>query len=59
MLTAELDPGLRPEFTDGMPALCSDLELHHVKGVGHWMAQEVPDEINGRLLGVLARTARR
>ncbi len=57
MLTAERDPGLRPEFTDPMHALCSDLELHHIKKVGHWLQQEVPEEVNARLLGWLARVA--
>ncbi len=57
MLTAERDPGLRPEFTNGMPALCSDLELHHVKRVGHWLQQEVPAEVNGHLLRWLAARA--
>jgi hypothetical protein len=39
MLTAERDPGLRPEFASGMPALCSDLELHGIEKVGHWIPQ--------------------
>ena len=58
MLTAELDLGLRPEFTDGMHALCPDLELHHIKKVGHWMQQEVPAQVNAHLLPWLARVAR-
>jgi pimeloyl-ACP methyl ester carboxylesterase len=57
MLTAERDPGLRPEFADRMPGLCSDLELHRIEKVGHWIAQEVPDMVNARLLAWLARVA--
>jgi pimeloyl-ACP methyl ester carboxylesterase len=57
MLTAERDPGLRPEFADGMPALCSDLELHLVKNVAHWVPQEAPDVLNGHLIAWLKRVA--
>jgi pimeloyl-ACP methyl ester carboxylesterase len=57
MLTAERDPGLRPEFADGMPALCSDLEMHLVPKVAHWMQQEAPDTVNGHLLPWLKRVA--
>lgn len=58
MLTAERDPGLRPEFAEPMRALCSDLELHHVPNVGHWVQQEAPDVVNGHLLAWLRRFAR-
>jgi pimeloyl-ACP methyl ester carboxylesterase len=57
MLTAERDPGLRPEFADGMPALCSDLELHLVKNVAHWVPQEAPDVLNEHLITWLKRVA--
>lgn len=57
MLTAERDPGLRPEFAQGMPALCADLEMHLVEGVGHWVQQERPDVVNARLLAWLDRVA--
>ncbi len=58
MLTAEWDPGLRPEFADGMHALCSDLELHMIPGVAHWVKQEAPLVVNERLLSWLGRVAR-
>lgn len=58
MLTAELDPGLRPEFADRMHPLCSNLELHPIEKVGHWIAQEASDEVNLRLLGWLCSVAR-
>jgi pimeloyl-ACP methyl ester carboxylesterase len=55
MLTAERDPGLRPEFADGMPALCPDLELHLVEKSGHWALQEAPGFVNERLIAWLRR----
>jgi pimeloyl-ACP methyl ester carboxylesterase len=58
MLTAERDPGLRPEFAEPMRALCSDLELHHVPDVGHWVQQEAPEVVNGHLLAWLSRFRR-
>jgi len=58
MLTAEWDPGLRPEFAEGMRERCSDLELHLVPRVGHWMQQEAPDVVSGRLIAWLNRVAR-
>lgn len=58
MLTAEWDPGLRPEFADGMRELCSDLELHLVEKAGHWIAQEAAGFVNERLIAWLNRVAR-
>jgi len=55
MLTAEWDPALRPEFAERMRELCSDLELHLVEKVGHWVQQEAPDRVNGQLVGWLKR----
>ncbi len=59
MLTAEWDPGLRPEFAEPMRALCSDLELHLVEKVAHWMQQEAPDVVNQRLIAWLDRVSLR
>jgi pimeloyl-ACP methyl ester carboxylesterase len=55
MLTAEWDPGLRPEFAEPMRDLCSDLEIHLVEKVGHWMQQEAPEVVNAHLLAWLRR----
>lgn len=50
MLTAEHDPGLRPSFADAMADRVPDLTRHDLLGVGHWIQQEVPDEVNGHLI---------
>lgn len=57
MLTAEYDPGLRPEFAEGMRALCSDLELHLVERAGHWIQQEAAAVVNQYLVAWLKRVA--
>ena len=58
MLTAEWDPGLRPEFTEPMRALCSDLELQRVEKVGQRVQREAPKVVNGYLLTWLRRFGR-
>lgn len=50
MFTAELDPGLRPEFADGMEMRIADLRRHDLQGVGHWIQQEVPEIVNAHLI---------
>jgi pimeloyl-ACP methyl ester carboxylesterase len=55
MLTAEWDPGLRPEFAEPMRELCSDLELHLVEKAAHWIPQEATSFVNERLLAWLSR----
>ncbi len=45
MITAEWDVAIPPELAAGMPALCSDLEMHMIAGCGHWTQQEKPDEL--------------
>ncbi len=57
MLTAELDPGLRPRFADGMSEFVADLTRHDLVGVGHWIQQEVPDQVNGHLVDWLRSNA--
>jgi pimeloyl-ACP methyl ester carboxylesterase len=53
MMTAEWDPGMRPEFTDKMTAVCPDLELHNLKQVGHWIQQEARETVNELLIAWL------
>ncbi len=57
MLTAEWDPGLRPEFAEPMRELCSNLELHRIEKVAHWMQQEAPEIVNRHLVSWLDRIA--
>ena len=55
MVTAEWDAALRPQMAAGMPALCSDLEVHQIAACGHWTQQEKPDELNRIMLDWLRR----
>ncbi|MFT5203377.1 MAG: pimeloyl-ACP methyl ester carboxylesterase [Candidatus Aldehydirespiratoraceae bacterium] len=55
MLTAELDPALRPRFADGMEDRCRNLELHMIENAGHWVQQEQAEVFNQHLLGWLQR----
>jgi soluble epoxide hydrolase/lipid-phosphate phosphatase len=54
MITAELDPVLRPELATGMEAWVPNLRgTHLVKNSGHWTQQEKPEEVNGALIEFL------
>ena len=55
MITAELDAALPPRLADAMPAHVADLELHELKGVGHWSQQERPEEVSRLMLDWLDR----
>ena len=46
-----------PEFAEGMHERCSDLELHRIENVGHWLQQEAPTIVNERLIAWLTRVA--
>ena len=55
MITAELDPVLRPELCNGMEAFVPNLrKTVLVKGSGHWTQQEKPAEVNAAILEFLA-----
>ena len=55
MITAELDPVLRPELAAGMEAWVPRLQaIHLVRDCGHWTQQEKPEEVNRLLLDFLA-----
>ena len=55
MITADLDPVLRPELTNGMKDWVPDLrKVHLVRDCGHWTQQEKPDEVNRELIAFLA-----
>ena len=55
MVTAEWDAALPPALAQGMPALCSDLQMHMIVGCGHWTQQEKPDELNRLMVDWLTR----
>lgn len=55
MVTAELDPVLRPEMAEGMKPFVPDLEIHGIAGCGHWTQQEKPRELNAILIDWLRR----
>ena len=55
MISAELDPVLRPEMAAGMAAWVPHLRATHVvKDCGHWTQQEKPEEVNRLLIDFLA-----
>ena len=55
MITAELDPVLRPELCAGMQAFVPNLrKTMLIKGCGHWTQQEKPAETNAAILEFLA-----
>jgi len=55
MITAELDAVLSPAMAEHMPGVVGDLEMHNIKGSGHWTQQEKPEEVNRLALDWLAR----
>ena len=55
MITAGWDIALRPQMAAGMPALCSDLEMHNIEKAGHWVQQERPTEVNDKIIDWLKR----
>jgi pimeloyl-ACP methyl ester carboxylesterase len=55
MITAEWDGALPPRMAAGMPALCSDLEMHNIERAGHWAQQEFPDAVNEKIVDWLKR----
>jgi pimeloyl-ACP methyl ester carboxylesterase len=55
MITAEWDGALPPRLAAGMPALCTDLEMHNIERAGHWVQQEFPDAVNETIVDWLKR----
>ena len=55
MITAELDPVLRPELTAGMEQWVPNLRgIHLIADCGHWTQQEKPAEVNRLLIDFLS-----
>ncbi len=58
MLTAELDPVLRPAMANGMSTWVPDLrDTILIKGSGHWTQQEKPEAVNQALIRFLRTVA--
>lgn len=55
MVSADKDKALPPSMTKRMDKFIPDLELHVVKGCGHWILWEKPDESNEFLKDFLGR----
>jgi pimeloyl-ACP methyl ester carboxylesterase len=55
MITADWDVALPPRMASGMPALCSDLEMHNIERAGHWVQQEFPMEVNTAIVDWLVK----
>lgn len=55
MLMAGDDPILPVALANGMENVCPDLELHVIKGAGHWLQQEKSEEVNVYLTDWLDR----
>lgn len=54
MITAENDPILLPQMTEGMERHIPDLTKHLIKNCGHWTQMEQPDEVNRLIIEFLA-----
>ena len=55
LLAAECDYMLPPALAGFMDELCSDAEVHVLKGCGHWTMWERPEEANRLMLDWLGR----
>ena len=54
-VTAAWDGAIPPEAAAGMPALCSDLEVHNIEECGHWTQQDKPEELSRIMIDWLTR----
>jgi pimeloyl-ACP methyl ester carboxylesterase len=50
LLWGERDPFLRIELTEGLGRWARELEVRRVKGAGHWLMADAPDEVNRALV---------
>lgn len=58
MIWGEEDAALGKETTYGTERFVSDLTLHYLPGVSHWVQQEAPETVNRILLDWLATKAK-
>jgi pimeloyl-ACP methyl ester carboxylesterase len=54
MIWGEEDAALGLALTEGYEGLVRDFTLERLPGVSHWVQQEAPEAVNGRLLSWLA-----
>ncbi|GAB5481034.1 MAG: alpha/beta hydrolase [Parasphingorhabdus sp.] len=54
MIWGEEDSALNIKCTEGTEQWVSNLELHRLPGVSHWVQQEAPEKVNAILRGWLA-----
>ncbi len=54
MVTAEWNAALPPDLAEGMPALCSDLEMHMIR-CGHWTQPDRPADLTALMTDRLSR----
>jgi len=57
MISAERDPILRPDTTEGMERYIPNLTRRLVRDCGHWTQQERPEEVNGLIVEFLRELA--
>ena len=55
MVAAEWDAVLRPEMAEPMRNAVDDLEIHMIRGCGHWTQQERPAELSRIMVDWLSR----
>lgn len=53
MIWGERDPALLPGLLEGLPELVDDLEIVRIPEASHWVAHEVPDQVNQLLRNFL------
>jgi pimeloyl-ACP methyl ester carboxylesterase len=53
VLWGEQDPYLGVELLDGLDAWATDLRIERFPDAGHWLNQQLPDEVNEALLAFL------
>jgi pimeloyl-ACP methyl ester carboxylesterase len=55
MIWGENDVALGKELTYGTGDYVSNLTIHYLPGVSHWVQQEAPEQVNALLRGHFGR----
>jgi pimeloyl-ACP methyl ester carboxylesterase len=53
LIWAEDDVALGKSLASGLESWVPELQVHHIPNCGHWVQNEAPDEVNGRMLAFL------